>query len=462
MAYYATLAAKGFIPEAWLADWASYDSPLGHHPDRVLVPGVEISSGSLGHGLPLAVGTALGLRAQGIDARVVVLVGDAELDEGSNAEAIALAGALGLDRAHRGGRRQRLDQLPPARRDRRRGSRTRAGTPRWWTAATTTRSSGALTDDGPADRPWSWPRWRRSHDADPRQTFARTAAELVEEDPSVALVYAEISGQYFRDVERAHPDRVVNVGIREQLLVNVGAGLALSGMRPIVHTFARSWWSGPSSRSSSTSATRTSAACWWAPAARSTSSSGGRTHQVPGDVALLDTLPGWTVHVPGHADEVDASLRRAVAGDGRDYVRVVGQQNAEPLPGRRPAASTSYGAGPAPRCVAVGPMLDAVLAAVEGLDVTVLYANTVRPFDAGDAARRARHRGGGGAGRALPGRHVGSRLVGDALVRRTAPAAGARGAAARSCGGTARPPSTTRRTASTPGAWPRRRAVPRP
>ncbi len=98
MAYYATLAAKGFIPVSWLADWASYESPLGHHPDRVLVPGVEISSGSLGHGLPLAVGTALGLRSQGLHGRVVVLVGDAELDEGSNAEAVQLAGALALDR----------------------------------------------------------------------------------------------------------------------------------------------------------------------------------------------------------------------------------------------------------------------------------------------------------------------------------------------------------------------------
>ena len=97
MAYYATLAAKGFIPVDWLADWASYESPLGHHPDRNLVPGVEISSGSLGHGLPLAVGTALGLRAQGMGSRVVVLVGDAELDEGSNHEAVELAGALGLE-----------------------------------------------------------------------------------------------------------------------------------------------------------------------------------------------------------------------------------------------------------------------------------------------------------------------------------------------------------------------------
>jgi len=97
MAYYAVLAAKGFFPVPWLRDWGTFDSPLGYHPDRNLIPGVEISSGSLGHGFPLAVGTALGLRAQGIDARVVVLTGDAELDEGSNAEAIELAAALGLD-----------------------------------------------------------------------------------------------------------------------------------------------------------------------------------------------------------------------------------------------------------------------------------------------------------------------------------------------------------------------------
>jgi transketolase len=96
MAYYAVLVDHGYVPEAWLEDWGSWDSPLGHHPDRNLVPGVEISSGSLGHGLPLAVGTALGLRAQGLPARVVVLVGDAELDEGSNHEALELAAALGL------------------------------------------------------------------------------------------------------------------------------------------------------------------------------------------------------------------------------------------------------------------------------------------------------------------------------------------------------------------------------
>jgi transketolase len=98
MAYYAVLVAKGFLPESELANWGEFESRLGHHPDRVLIPGVEASSGSLGHGLGLAVGMALGLRAQGRHKpRVFVLVGDAELDEGSNHEAIHYAGAVGLD-----------------------------------------------------------------------------------------------------------------------------------------------------------------------------------------------------------------------------------------------------------------------------------------------------------------------------------------------------------------------------
>jgi transketolase len=96
-AYYAVLAAKGFLPESWLTGFGSASSRLGYHPDRNLIPGVEIASGSLGHGLPLGVGLAHGLIARGLSApRVYVLVGDAELDEGSNSEAIVYAGAVGL------------------------------------------------------------------------------------------------------------------------------------------------------------------------------------------------------------------------------------------------------------------------------------------------------------------------------------------------------------------------------
>ena len=99
MAYYAVLAAKGFLTRDQLSNFCNLSSGLGYHPDRTLIPGVEISSGSLGHGLGLAVGTAIGLRLTGHpDSRVVVLTGDAELDEGSNFEAIQYAGRARLDR----------------------------------------------------------------------------------------------------------------------------------------------------------------------------------------------------------------------------------------------------------------------------------------------------------------------------------------------------------------------------
>lgn len=98
MAYYAVLAAHGFLTEDELRSFGTLGSPLGHHPDRTLARGVEISSGSLGHGLPLALGVAVGQQLAGRDARTVVLLGDAEMEEGSNWEAVQQAGRERLGR----------------------------------------------------------------------------------------------------------------------------------------------------------------------------------------------------------------------------------------------------------------------------------------------------------------------------------------------------------------------------
>jgi transketolase len=215
---------------------------------------------------------------------------------------------------------------------------------------------------------------------DTRSTFAATAADLVEEDLSVALVYAEISGQYFREVERRHPDRVVNVGIREQLLVNVGAGLALTGMRPVVHTFGSFLVERAFEQVKLGFSHQDVGGVLVGSGGSYDISGGGRTHQAPGDVALMDSLPDWTIHVPGHADEVEQALRIAVAGAGRDYLRVTAQQNREAFP-VTPGRFHGVRRGTGATVVAVGPMLDPVLDAVADLDVSVLYASTVRPFD---------------------------------------------------------------------------------
>ncbi|MCL1594382.1 MAG: thiamine pyrophosphate-dependent enzyme [Actinomycetia bacterium] len=97
VAYYAVLAARGFIDPESLRSFGAFTSILGHHPDRKLIPGVEISSGSLGQGIALGVGSAYAIRLSGSSARVFVMIGDGELDEGSNHEAIALAARLGLE-----------------------------------------------------------------------------------------------------------------------------------------------------------------------------------------------------------------------------------------------------------------------------------------------------------------------------------------------------------------------------
>jgi transketolase len=96
VAYYAILAAKGFFSPDLLRTFEQYDSMLGGHPDRTLVPGVEASTGSLGHGFPMAVGMALALRLKKRPRRVFVLLGDGECNEGSVWEAALLAGSQSL------------------------------------------------------------------------------------------------------------------------------------------------------------------------------------------------------------------------------------------------------------------------------------------------------------------------------------------------------------------------------
>jgi len=96
-ALYTTLAFAGFIPREWLARYMAPLSPLNGHPDRTKVPGVETNTGPLGHGLPFAVGAAIGAKLSGASWRTFVLTGDGELQEGSNWEAAMNAGHRGLD-----------------------------------------------------------------------------------------------------------------------------------------------------------------------------------------------------------------------------------------------------------------------------------------------------------------------------------------------------------------------------
>ncbi|MGW5398558.1 transketolase [Streptomyces sp. NPDC003952] len=159
-----------------------------------------------------------------------------------------------------------------------------------------------------------------------RERFVSVTSRALDEDPRLAVVLAEITMDGFRPAQDRHPDRVINVGIREQLLIGVGGGLALTGLRPVVHTFASFLVERPFEQVKLDFGHQDMGGVLVSASAGYDWPAGGFTHMAPGDVALLDTLDGWTVHVN-------------------------------------------------------------VLAATEGMDVSMLYAPTVRPFD--DAALRA-------------------------------------------------------------------------
>jgi transketolase len=96
-ALYATLANCGFFPRAELETFMAPHSALNGHPNRTKVPGVETNTGPLGHGFPVGVGCAIAAKLRDLDYRTFVVLGDGELQEGSNWEAAMTAAHYDLD-----------------------------------------------------------------------------------------------------------------------------------------------------------------------------------------------------------------------------------------------------------------------------------------------------------------------------------------------------------------------------
>lgn len=216
-----------------------------------------------------------------------------------------------------------------------------------------------------------------------RTRFARVAGELLDADPRTAVVLADIGTADFAAAMRRHPERVINVGIREQAMIGVAAGLGLEGFRPIAHSYAPFLVERTYEQVKLDLGHQNVGAVLVSVGASFDASTEGRTHQAPADVSLIATLPGWDIHVPGHPAEAETLLRSAVSGSGHAYVRLSAMTNRTAIPVHpRRLNVIREGSARAVLVVAVGPMLDPVLAATADLDATVLYAATVQPLDA--------------------------------------------------------------------------------
>jgi transketolase len=208
-----------------------------------------------------------------------------------------------------------------------------------------------------------------------RERFYQLATEALWENDRVAVVLAAIGAAKIAP----HPRRF-DVGIREQLMIGVAAGLALEGYRPIVHSYTPFLVERPYESLKLDLGHNDLGAVLVSYGGSYDASTEGRTHQAPEDVAAVAALPGWTIEIPGHVAEMERALARSLTHDDRVYIRLTDETNAAPM-GSEGLTVVRRGSDDAPLVVAVGPTLDPVLEATADSDETVAYLATVRPFD---------------------------------------------------------------------------------
>ncbi|MEI8054783.1 MAG: hypothetical protein WCH10_02125 [bacterium] len=213
-----------------------------------------------------------------------------------------------------------------------------------------------------------------------RTQFIETVSSVFNENENVVLLLGDIGVYGFRTLLEKFPKRALNIGILEQATVSVAAGMSMSGLIPIVHTIApflieRAFeqikidfgYQKLSGNLVSVGASYDYAAL-------------GCTHHCPGDVALLQTIPGAQIIVPGHKKEFDYLFKSNYNNTMLSYFRLSELSNDIHFKldyNRAKVVKT----GSRAVIVVVGPLLSRVLEASREYDVTVIYYNTVSPFD---------------------------------------------------------------------------------
>ena len=213
-----------------------------------------------------------------------------------------------------------------------------------------------------------------------RARFAKVTAELLDADDRLVALLGDIGVFAFRHAKQAHPDRVYNIGILEQSTIGLGAGLAKSGLIPVIHTIAPFLVERALEQIKVDFAYQRLPGNLVSVGASVDYAALGCTHHCPGDVGILSNVPGVEIMVPGTASEFELLYRKTYANEALTYHRIselVNADDCEVAPGEAQVLRK----GSRACVVAYGPVKDAVLEACADLDVTILYYTSVLPFD---------------------------------------------------------------------------------
>jgi transketolase len=213
-----------------------------------------------------------------------------------------------------------------------------------------------------------------------RKQFVKTLENLFALDEKLILLLGDIGVYGFRNIFRDFPERIYNIGILEQAMTSMAAGLSKEGFRPVIHSIA------PFVVERCFEQLKIDAGYQRFPinvvsvGASYDYAALGCTHHCPGDVSLLMTIPGMNIIVPGSDADFDTLFRQTYQNKNSNYFRLTEKGHSLKIPIQFGIGSLVK-AGSLGTVIAIGPMIEKVVKACEKLDVTILYYTTISPFD---------------------------------------------------------------------------------
>lgn len=224
-----------------------------------------------------------------------------------------------------------------------------------------------------------------------RGQFKDTVSALAAEDDRVVVLLGDVSVYMFRAFQQRHPDRFYNLGICENTLISVTAGLSAGGFRPFVHTIAPFLTERCVEQIKLDMAYNQFGGTIVTCGASFDYAWDGATHHAYMDLAILRLIPGMVVMQPGSRAEVDALLRARYADGRPSYLRLSDHPHGEDLgPVSFGQAVVLRDAAAPVTVMTAGPLLAEVWAAVRDLSVNLVYFHTLKPIDRA-AIERFRH-----------------------------------------------------------------------
>lgn len=210
-----------------------------------------------------------------------------------------------------------------------------------------------------------------------RKTFQSVVSELVDRDDSVVVLLGDIGVFAFRESMSRHPSRVINLGILEQAMLGVGAGMAMSGLNPVLHSIAPFVVERTFEQIKVDYGYQKVGGNIVSVGASYDYASLGATHHSPGDVSLLLSVPGVEVCLPGTSEELASQLKTRYNNGLLTYFRLSERENSQTVE-VSPTGVSEKSSGKDVTVVAFGPTLDLAICALAEeptIDAGLIYVN---------------------------------------------------------------------------------------